>query len=444
MRTGLFILLSLLAESAFGVHVVFHFTSSNTDPQGIRSLALYPYGPSTNGNGVIITRDRMMGVTDTNGDITISNLYGGSVLGFYRGELRGTFTTTTNWYSFPDTNGLVVAANYTTNIPGFTTPFTLSAADARYFQIAGANLQASSGRTLGLTNTPAFNGQYVTNVYGTNSPWIYSTADTNNLYVSGANEGNGQYTFKTVTGGAIAIFTNVNGLFGFEYDPGLSILSHTAQITNSAGSRRYLSDDFTIGSTGTWSTDQASAPVPTSVLIGTNFFTNTIHSVLPEGPLVRADTNFWVSGYLGNDSTFSRGIGYAKTLGAVFQRPDLTNGDVVVIWPGPVEPGTNKVFTMKVGMQVIGLGGARVINTNGFSTGLFVINDNCVISGLTIEENPSTFESPIYIPAAKTNWVINNVRARSITDNIVLASSGSAKGVFNDCDFGTASSPGSQ
>jgi len=139
MRTGLFMLLLLLAESAFGVHVVFHFTSSNTDPQGIRSLALYPYGPSTNGNGVIITRDRMMGITDTNGDITISNLYGGATLGFYRGELRGTFTTTTNWYSFPDTNGLVVAANYTTNIPGFTTPFTLSAADNRYIQIAGGN-----------------------------------------------------------------------------------------------------------------------------------------------------------------------------------------------------------------------------------------------------------------------------------------------------------------
>ncbi len=49
----------------------------------------------------------MRRITGTNGSVTVSNLFEGP----YRGELAGTYGPTTNFYTFPDTNGLVFAAD---------------------------------------------------------------------------------------------------------------------------------------------------------------------------------------------------------------------------------------------------------------------------------------------------------------------------------------------
>src|SRR5436853_41580 len=88
--------------------VVFNFQSGNAAPQAVRTVNLYPTGTFTNGSGAIITRDRISGTTDTNGSLAVSNVYGWT----YRGEIIGTTITTTNWYNFPVTNGLILAADY--------------------------------------------------------------------------------------------------------------------------------------------------------------------------------------------------------------------------------------------------------------------------------------------------------------------------------------------
>src|SRR5689334_2743697 len=101
----------IVVAGARAGQVVFSFTDATTVPQGVRTVALYPIGaPFTNGAGVIVTRDRIVSPTGTNGTLTLSNVYGGP----YRSELQGTFTTTTNWYQFPVTNGTIQAADWVT------------------------------------------------------------------------------------------------------------------------------------------------------------------------------------------------------------------------------------------------------------------------------------------------------------------------------------------
>src|SRR4051794_39047370 len=69
--------------------VVFNLEDFTASPQAVRSLVLYPIGaPYTNGNGRIVTRDRVAVATGTNGSVTVSNIYGGT----YRSELQGTTT----------------------------------------------------------------------------------------------------------------------------------------------------------------------------------------------------------------------------------------------------------------------------------------------------------------------------------------------------------------
>ncbi len=110
--------------------VVWTNLTADGSPQGERKLELYPIGaPWTNGIGGIITRDRVSRETGTNGSLTISNLFPGS----YRGELKGTFAVTTNWYAIPDTNGVIFAADYATvptNGPNGILAYTRAQTDA--------------------------------------------------------------------------------------------------------------------------------------------------------------------------------------------------------------------------------------------------------------------------------------------------------------------------
>lgn len=137
---GLLVLFTL--RSTFAADVSFGFDTSDTTPQGLRSVSLYPSGTFTNGAGRIITRDRMSRITDSDGNVTISNVYGGD----YRGELQGTFTVTTNWYHFPVTNGLISAADWITAPTNGNTgyrAYTTAESDGRYLARAG-----DSGSTL--------------------------------------------------------------------------------------------------------------------------------------------------------------------------------------------------------------------------------------------------------------------------------------------------------
>jgi hypothetical protein len=149
MKIKLFLLGILLCVAAAGARAAdadFLFQSANTVPQGLRFVALYPSGTFTNGNGVIVTRDRVTGTTDTNGSLIISNVYGGD----YRGELQGTYTVTTNWYHFPVTNGLIRAGDYLTAPTNGNTgyrAYTTAESDSRYLARGGDNGSALTNLT---------------------------------------------------------------------------------------------------------------------------------------------------------------------------------------------------------------------------------------------------------------------------------------------------------
>lgn len=132
MKRFLACLLLLLGFSAEAAHVAFTNSDFTTAAQSVRKLDLYPVGaPFTNG-GVIVTRDRVSRVNNTNGWVIVSNIIGGT----YRGEFQGTFTTSTNHFLFPVTNGIINAADWVvspTNWPGGV-GYTMAVADGRFIQ----------------------------------------------------------------------------------------------------------------------------------------------------------------------------------------------------------------------------------------------------------------------------------------------------------------------
>jgi len=148
------ILLSLPAQAA---HVIFNFEDYTTEPHWVRRFVLYPVGQFTNGAGAMITRDWVSRNTGTNGSTTISNVYGWT----YRGEFYGRNIVTTNYFTFPVTNGLINASHYVgsaTNQPGLG--YTMQGADLRFVNVTGDGMTAG-----GLTNNSDgfwYNGELIT------------------------------------------------------------------------------------------------------------------------------------------------------------------------------------------------------------------------------------------------------------------------------------------
>lgn len=170
MKTGtqrlcpylLLLSLAMAAARCWAGNAVFNFVDMTTQPQAVRSLSLYPVGgPFTNGVGGIVTRDRVSVTTGTNGSVTVSNVYGWT----YRSELQGTWGTTTNYYTFPVTNGTFNAADYAgspTNGPGLS--YSSAQSDSNYVRKAGSTMTGALvngssggfvGNGVGLTNIPA-------------------------------------------------------------------------------------------------------------------------------------------------------------------------------------------------------------------------------------------------------------------------------------------------
>lgn len=145
---GLLVLWVALVCRCRGATVVFNFQSGNSAPQAVRTVNLYPTGTFTNGSGAIITRDRFSGTTDTNGSLTVSNVYGWT----YRGEIIGTTITTTNWYNFPVTNGLILAADFTGPPTNQVLTYSQAQIDGSFVHKAGDSMTGS------LTNAAGFVG----------------------------------------------------------------------------------------------------------------------------------------------------------------------------------------------------------------------------------------------------------------------------------------------
>ncbi|HXU78124.1 MAG TPA: hypothetical protein VN794_16245, partial [Methylomirabilota bacterium] len=112
MRAILLCLMVMTLPLRAAITNVFHLEDFTAEPQRVRQLLIYPIPPSrTNGNGGVITLDRIVRTTGTNGTVTVSNMFYGS----YRTELVGTTTTTTNYFVFPVTNGTLNASDWMTN-----------------------------------------------------------------------------------------------------------------------------------------------------------------------------------------------------------------------------------------------------------------------------------------------------------------------------------------
>jgi hypothetical protein len=132
------LLLCLAAGAASDrCNVQFWLGSVENTPQTNRSFALYPVPPQlTNQAGMIITRDRLYRSTDINGYVVVSNL----LIGGYRSELQGTYTSTTNFFNFPASSGLLNAGDWvvpgSTNLPGGVYAYTQSQADGRFYPLA--------------------------------------------------------------------------------------------------------------------------------------------------------------------------------------------------------------------------------------------------------------------------------------------------------------------
>ena len=180
----------LTALSAQAADVIFNLEDFTTKPQAVRALAVYPIGaPYTNGAGFIVTRDRVLVTTGTNGSVIVSNVYGGG----YRSELLGTYTLTTNFFLFPVSNGVINASDWTTGLTnalsGANTAYSQNAADGRFVHKAGDTMTGGltnnvifSGNGAGLTNLTVFQAVTVTNIDGR----VWSNSPTDGYWHSGA------------------------------------------------------------------------------------------------------------------------------------------------------------------------------------------------------------------------------------------------------------------
>lgn len=379
-------------------HVGFAFQSSDSSPQGLRSVSIYPTGTFTNGNGIIITRDRVTGSTDTNGSLTVSNIYGGD----YRGELQGTFTVTTNWYHFPVTNGLIRAADY-------------------------LSPPATNGGVVGYSQAQA-DGKFLSYSL-TNVVVITPGEDTNTFIVTGAGttSANGTNRLKTrdVPVPGFLVFTNVNGLCSVVRDPNdvdtWSITNGSGILYNSGGSEP---------PNQTWQKINGANPVPTSATTGygpsTNSFTN-FFSTAPF-PLPWPVTENQILYVRTNGNNYSAVRGDPTRAWKSFWRA-YTNAtrafDLVDVGPGvfderaefksspPTPPPANLVIAGS------GPGATMILGNNGSVGSVIWLGNSNVLQNLSID---GAF---IYISSFNhcTNVIISNVSARDDGD-VILSDQG--------------------
>src|SRR5262252_8158620 len=102
--------LLLAGRPASATDVRFSYGDLQNTPQAVRGFDLYPIIIQTTNGQFITTKDRIRMTTDTNGTCIATNLLPGR----YRGQFNGSYTVTTNFFTFPTglTNGQVNAKDY--------------------------------------------------------------------------------------------------------------------------------------------------------------------------------------------------------------------------------------------------------------------------------------------------------------------------------------------
>jgi hypothetical protein len=255
----------------------------------------------------MVTGDRIPGTTDTNGLVTISNLYGGVV---YLAVLQGTYKTTSNYYQFPITNGLINAADYVTNMPSASTAggaYTAAQSDSRYI----ANRNGVGTNATAVSNFFFAVPGLATNTFTFTNKVIYAIGeDTNIIIVSGAGTASANSTNRLSTANIPSaghlVYTNVLGpnFPSVVRNPDF-FYSDDWAITNASGTELYF-DSTGPNNTLPWGRTGGANPGPI-VTYGytTNSFTNFTSTFNLPWPISR--TNILYVSPIGNDYSAVRG-----------------------------------------------------------------------------------------------------------------------------------------
>jgi hypothetical protein len=421
-----------------GAHAIFGYQSANTVPQGLKNVSLYvPGAPFTNGQGFMVTGDRIPGTTDTNGLVTISNLYGGVL---YLGVLQGSFKTTSNYYQFPVTNGLINAADYETNMPSASTgagAYTAAQSDARYI----ANRNGFGTNASAVSNLFVVTPGLATNALGfTNEIVLTFNEDTNTFVVTGAGtaSANGTYRLKNrdVPSAGFIVFTNVNGLAGVIKDPNFDFSDEWA-ITNNLGLELYFTSVDPPNQP--WTRTGGVNPAPTTATTGygnsTNSFTNFVVSPFPlPWPVTQSGMLFVRTN--GNNYSAQRG-NPNRPWRSVFQA--MTNmtrmGDVMDIGPGVFDEtsypwGISFTYVTPTACTIRGwgIGTTKVIGINNGSR--FCLGSQNRFQHMTITNIWEQLGSVL-----STNVVIEDVENYSDGDGVVIIGKALDCWII-DCIFG--------
>ena len=137
--------LILSALTALGADVVFPFQNVQGQGQAVREVSLFPVAVRASGAYGLVVQDKVTKPTGLAGSVTFSNLLDGG----YRVEFKGSTLTSTQYFQFPDTNGLINATNYVigTNPPALTTSYADVSGGSTNYAAQSNLVQAVIGRS---------------------------------------------------------------------------------------------------------------------------------------------------------------------------------------------------------------------------------------------------------------------------------------------------------
>jgi len=423
MKRFLILLLLVLGLDVRAAHVTFTMEDFTAQPLLSRTLTLFPLGaPFTNGAGGIVSRDRRTVSTGTNGSVTVSNIYGG----VYRTELKGTSATTTNFFVFPVTNGIINAATYLAALNNGVYSVTISTGDT--IVTGGDSVFTNDAGSIGLTtNAPIYIDLLLTGsgfTYGHEfdvSPGTGSATDKgrglvsfNSLFPLGSfgveNNNGGQIGIQggalqysgTVTNGSAA---GVSGMTESAYALGIGVVGTSFGISGSTnigvvGSSQAGSVRIGLYGETRGTRSSSSRQYISSAILGDSWDTNELLTLRSNGiPLAGVHSNgvfygdgslltglnsfsnsamIWVDPVNGNDTTGKRG-NQSRPFKTIWNIEDKTAhtyygavtvaeaGDTVIALPGlHWAPTIPLNMSTSEGVHLWIQPGASVVRTNKY------------------------------------------------------------------------------
>jgi hypothetical protein len=200
--------LALVTSARANGDYQFYYTDTGMTAGALRSVSLYPELVSSTSPYSFLTLDPLIKFSDLSGGVVFSNQAPGTYMAVY----AGTRVMTTNWFSFPETNGYLYASNFVSNAyiyPGSRVPaYSTIQSDLRYWQMR--SLVPGYNTTFRTNGNPTTTGNvYIDTQAGT------TTAGSNVLVTSttGTNTVNSLLDTNALRQVLIGSSNNVAGTF---------------------------------------------------------------------------------------------------------------------------------------------------------------------------------------------------------------------------------------